>query len=79
MKLRKRKNGSQREGKASDIKFWPNLTGQGGEPHLMFRDQETGEWIWIEFETEEEVRELLSQAHIVHHNFEEPVDAISQV
>lgn len=69
-RLFRRKNGSQRRGKEQHLSFWPNITGQGGDPHITFRDKTTGEWLWLEFDSRTEVLELLSQAHIVHHNFE---------
>ncbi len=68
MMLHQRVNGSQRTKAPVKLNFWPNVTGQGGEPHLMFRN-EAGDWVWLTFDSEDEVRELLSQAHIIHHNF----------
>lgn len=53
------------------IKFVPNCAGQGGVKHLTFKTDE-GRTLTIRFETEEEVKQLLSLAHIIHHNFNDP-------
>ena len=68
MILHQRKANSQREMAPIKLKFWPNYAGQGGEAQLIFQDQ-LGNWFWLAFEDGEEVKELLSQTHIVYHNF----------
>lgn len=55
----------------SYVKFVPNCAGQGGEKFIKLRDENDTVFI-LTFETEEEVRQLLSQAHIIHHNFNDP-------
>lgn len=70
MKMMKRKEGSQRMSKPVECKLFPNFAGQGGDPQLTLQTTD-GDWIWFEFDNADEVRELLSQAHIVHHNFPE--------
>lgn len=57
----------QRPGVPIPVRFEPNLAGQGGGATLTLRT--AAKWIVLHFETEEEVRELLSQAHIIHHNW----------
>lgn len=66
MKLYKRRNGSQRCSAPEVLSWWPS-TDQGGVPHLTFRDAK-GNWLWIEFDTDAEARELMSRAHLVFHN-----------
>ena len=45
----------------------PNV---GGEPNLTFRDED-GTWYVLQPETHEEMKKLLSEAHILHHNWPE--------
>lgn len=71
MILIKRKHGSQRASAPVKITTEPNWCGQGGSPNIVFKD-ENGDWITIKPETREDVRELMSQAHIVAGNFREP-------
>jgi hypothetical protein len=67
MKYFTRHHGSQRPSTTEDMSFKPNFAGQGGNPYLVLR---TGnKYHIIHFETAEEVKELLSQAHIIHHNW----------
>lgn len=70
MKMIRRNAGSQRSSSWLECKFFPNVTGSGGQPDLILRTSE-GNWITFIFDNEAEVHELLSQAHIIHHNFTE--------
>ena len=76
MKLMTGKIGSQRSAEPVKVEFFPNYTGQGGQPFLQIEEEgvvgeaRKGKRYWLlSFESPEEVRQLLSQAHIVHHNF----------
>lgn len=69
MKLARRRKGSNREKKMLDIKFQPNCVGLGGYTALIF-ETET-EYFTLRFESEAEIKELLSQAHIVWYNYGE--------
>lgn len=76
MKLIAGKWGSQRSAKPIDVEFFPNMSGQGGESHLTLieagkkGDELKGsKYFQLVFASADEVRELLSQSHIVHHNF----------
>lgn len=69
MLLRKRKHGSQREYKPRQVEFYDNFSGQGGTKELILWDEVSKEYIILEFESEDEVRKLLSQAHIIFHNY----------
>lgn len=64
---RRRKN-SQRKRQDVKVKFYPNFAGQNGLAVLTIESDD--EYFTLIPETEEEVKELLSQAHIIHHNFE---------
>lgn len=68
MFLVKRKHGSQRASKPVSVKLDPNWSGQGGSRAIHMQTPE-GDWISLVPETVEDVRELMSQAHILHHNF----------
>lgn len=65
------RNGSQRASKPVELQFFPNFTGQNGSPELTLREPTTGNWIIFTFDNEQEVRELMSQAAIIFHNFPE--------
>lgn len=62
---------SAKQNKPTFVKFLPNKAGQGGSKNLYLQAA-NGRLITIRFETAEEVKELLSQAHIIHHNFNDP-------
>lgn len=62
MFLHRRKNGSQRS--STPIKL--TLEGSELDRCLTFRDEQGG-WYLIEIETETEMRQFLSAAHIAHH------------
>ena len=67
MRLHRRKHGSQRPAQPKTATFLANYAGQGGNTELGFKIGE--EYIWFVFESDDEVKELLSQAHIIHHNW----------
>jgi len=69
MKLIQGKWGGQRRFAPKEVKFYPNFAGQGGEIYLMLTTGvEKGDpFFQLVFESMEEVRELLSQSHIVFH------------
>jgi hypothetical protein len=67
MKYFTRRHSSQRASAQEDMSFEPNFAGQGGYPYLALRAGD--KYHIIHFETAEEVKELLSQAHIIHHNW----------
>lgn len=70
MILHQRKQGSQQRKAGRTIHFLPNWAGQGGMKELVLViEGERDEYLTIEFESEEEVRVLLSQAHIVFQNY----------
>jgi hypothetical protein len=67
VKIYWRRKGSQRTSKPTKVEFYPNYSGQDGLKDLILvTDQE---YLTLEFESEEEVKQLLSQAHIIHHNY----------
>jgi hypothetical protein len=68
MLLQKRKHGSQRAGRSEKITLETNWGGQGGNPYLIFKTEDDV-YLTIIPESEEDVKALMSQAHIVHHNF----------
>lgn len=65
MKFWTRKRGSQRVSAKRDVDFEPNFADCNGVPRLTLYDGE--KYIFIEFESREEVRELQSQAGILQH------------
>lgn len=67
MKILRRSKVTYRSRKGSPATFHPNFSGQGGTCDLVLETPD--EFISLRFESEGEVRELLSQAHIVHHNW----------
>jgi hypothetical protein len=67
MKLIKRRRGSTRTSKPVSFKFHPNYAGQFGLPDITLETED--QYLILVFETEDEVRELLSQAHIVNANW----------
>ncbi|WP_062120234.1 hypothetical protein [Aureimonas sp. AU40] len=70
MELTRRQHGSQRAKRPMKVTLEPNFTGQGGTKRLTFKT-ESGEYLMFEPESDAEMRELLSEVHIVHHNFRE--------
>lgn len=64
----RRKGGSQRSMKTVDLEFEPNWGGQGGNPYMCFKGDD-GIYYQLVFRTEEDMREMLSQAHIAFHNY----------
>lgn len=67
MKLHRRRKHSQRTANPRTVKFQINFAGQGGSPDLIL---ELGdEYLWLEFESEAEVRQLMSQAAIIFKNY----------
>jgi hypothetical protein len=68
MKLVVSKKGSQRASAPVRVEFVPNWAGQGGIATLTFEGDD-GKYYTFSFANLEEVRELLSQSHIVWHNF----------
>lgn len=71
MQLIKRRHGSQRSYAPLKATFEVNWAGQGGSTELVFRTEDNMYHI-IKFDSRAEVRELLSQAHIIEHNYKEP-------
>lgn len=71
MKLVKRKQGSQRTSRPITLTTSPNFSGQGGYDFISFYDKENKTWYSIHPESIDEVKELMSQAHILYHNFGE--------
>ena len=73
MFLNSRKHGSQRAADPIRLQFLPNFTGSGGANHItLFQGPNLGapeKYYWLKPESEEEVKEFLSQVHILHHNF----------
>lgn len=72
MYMLRRRKGSQRSMEPIPLQFEINMAGHGGLPTITMYDAEREMYYTLQFDSETEVRELLSQAHIVHHNFEEP-------
>ena len=66
MLLHRRKHGSQRPMAPIKLTLQPNI----GEPEMTFRDQD-GTWYRLVPENEAEMKQLLSEAHIIHHNWKE--------
>lgn len=64
MKLRKV---NKRPGRALPVSFVPNRGGLGGSDQLIIRVGP--QYLVLEFETREEIRELMSQAAIINHNW----------
>lgn len=69
MRLQRRKHGSQRAKAPIKLKLHPNFVGSGGDATITFKGED-GVWYTLEPETEADVKALLSQVHIVHHNWE---------
>ena len=67
MKLEHGKKGSRRKMKPIELTFFPNWGGQGGVPYITMEGDD-GKWYTLHFDSVEECREMLSQAHIVFHN-----------
>jgi hypothetical protein len=67
MKLLRRKRGSQRSAAPIAVEMWPNSVGQCGDACLTLRTAD-GDWIILAFETDAEVRELMSQSQIIFRN-----------
>jgi hypothetical protein len=61
------KKGSQRQMKPVILTFWPNWSGQGGEPSITFEGDD-GKWYRLHFNSIDEAKEMLSQAHIAYGN-----------
>ena len=70
MQLTIRRKGSQRASKPISVTLYPNYAGQGGPPVLILESDLS--YYTLEPETMDEVKQVMSQAHILHHNFEEP-------
>jgi hypothetical protein len=64
MRLLRRKHGSQRSAAPISVEMWPNTAGQGGDNTLTLRTA-NGEWLILEFETDAEARELMSQSQMI--------------
>lgn len=69
MKLTRRRKHSQRPSVPEPVLMVPNFTGQGGFANITFESVDF--YYFLEPETDAEMRELLSQVHTLHHNFEE--------
>lgn len=67
MKLIIRRKNSQRAASPIPVSFYPNYSGSGGLPVLILESDST--YYTLEPETLDEVRQVMSQAHILHHNF----------
>ncbi|MCK9361763.1 hypothetical protein M0Q28_06105 [Patescibacteria group bacterium] len=67
MKLIIRRKNSQRASAPIPVSFYPNYSGQGGLPLLILESDQT--YYTLEPETLDEVRQVMSQVHILHHNF----------
>lgn len=67
MILHRRKHGSQRAMQSIKVEIWPSGYGDVGL-HLKGAD---GIWYWLKPETPEEVKALMSEAHITHHNWKQ--------
>jgi hypothetical protein len=67
MKLTIRRKNSQRSAAPILVSFYPNYSGSGGLPLLILESDST--YYTLEPETLDEVRQVMSQAHILHHNF----------
>jgi hypothetical protein len=65
MLLHRRKHGSQRAKAPVKLTIQPNVS---GDADITFRDEE-GTWYRLEPENEAEMKQLLSEAHIIHHNW----------
>lgn len=74
MYMIRRRKGSQRPSEPIPLKFEINFVGQGGFPTMTMYDEAREMYYTLWFDSEAEVRELLSQAHIVHHNFKETLE-----
>jgi hypothetical protein len=64
-----RKIGSRRASRSQPIEFQTNWGGQGGSSQLTIKTAEG--WLVIEPESQEDVRQLMSQAAILHCNYRE--------
>ena len=67
MKLTIRRKNSQRAAAPISVALYPNYSGSGGLPLLILESDQT--YYTLEPETLDEVRQVMSQAHILHHNF----------
>jgi hypothetical protein len=67
VKLIIRRKNSQRAASPISVAFYPNYSGSGGLPLLVLESDQT--YYTLEPETLDEVRQVMSQAHILHHNF----------
>lgn len=70
MKLHRRRKYSQRPACPRTCEFGINFVGQGGDAYLTLELE--GEYLWIEFESEAEVKQLMSQSQIIWKNYGEP-------
>lgn len=65
-----RKRGSSRPSARQKIAFEPNSAGQGGNPYLTIREEGTNRYIMIVPESIADVREIMSQAHLLDYAFD---------
>lgn len=69
IRMHRRKYGSQRPMKTLKLQFEPNWGGQNGLPYISMIGDD-GVYYQLVFETEADMREMLSQAHIAFHNYQ---------
>ena len=69
MKLITRRKNSQRSGAPISVQFYPNFAGQNGLPVLILESDEM--YYTLEPESLDEVKQVMSQAHILCYNFPE--------
>jgi hypothetical protein len=67
VKLITRRKSSQRAAAPITVTFYPNFAGQNGLPVLILESEEM--YYTLEPESLDEVKQVMSQAHILHHNF----------
>ena len=65
MLLHRRRHGSQRAKAPLRLTIQPNIT---GDAELTLKGDD-GIWYVLEPESEAEMKQLLSEAHIIHHNW----------
>lgn len=70
MQVVTRKPGSQRASRPRKLVIEPNWVGEGGYASLIFRTEDD-KYLVITPETPEDVKVLMSQAHVIHHNFKD--------
>ncbi len=67
MRLERRRHNSQRPLSPVELEFHPNWSGQGGEPYITFKGVDNI-WYFLHFESIDEAKAMLSQAHIAYGN-----------